>query len=635
MAKGTISFTQSATSGSYIDGEIRWESKPDASTGTSVVTASLYVRKANTAMTLTEYTTGTWSYKLTIDGTTWTGSLSKSVLQDWVLLTTRTSGNILHGAGGSKSITISGSITAPSGTSFAGHSTSGNATVALDTITRATTLDSWTCSSSYVDGTITANYTPRNSGYYNRCIIYVNVNGALTEIHRENLGQKATSQQKYTVKFDVNKLSKIYAVVKNTAVVYIRVTFQTYSNSSYTAQIGNDQSLEKTLLIPLAIAPTAALTVTPVNSNAWIKGKNIYVAGLSGATAVLSSKAGEGAKLTSTAITYDGTTSDSGGTEVHTVNVATLKKPGNISFSAKATDSRGRTAASTPNNITVLQYSAPAVSRMQIERGTYSNGWTADDNGKDVKLVFKTTLSLTDYDNAYKATFKIDGSTKTPINSTTTGLDSATEYTAYFSNIDGEASHTLTLTATDSVGKTGTAKLTIPTVHITMEFNDSGQGIAFGKTSEKDAFECAWDAEFHGTVKRIRDDGSILSLDDTGWIDLGISDSVTTTSSASAGHYNGCAYRVVNGNHVYVAFNVRAEYSGNAVIVSGNPIPTEHRPKLQPYAIVTLNGKRVSRILVSRTTGHAMIDWIHNVDDTAEPDTHTATWIDGYVDYWI
>ena len=29
-----------------------------------------------------------------------------------------------------------------------------------------------------------------------------------------------------------------------------------------------------------------------------------------------------------------------------------------------------------------------------------------------------------------------------------------------------------------------------------MEFNRSGQGIAFGKTSEKDAFECAFPAEF-------------------------------------------------------------------------------------------------------------------------------------------
>ena len=497
MAKGTISFTQSATSGSYIDGEIRWESKPDASTGTSVVTASLYVRKGSTIETLTIPTSGTWSYKLTIDGATWTGSLSKSVLQDWVLLTTRTSGNILHGAGGSKSITISGSITAPSGTSFAGHSTSGNATVALDTITRATTIDSLTCSSNYVDGTITALYTPRNSGYYNRRIVYVNVNGALTEIHRKDLGQQATSQQTHTLKFDANELSKIYATVKNTVTAKIRVTFQTYSNSSYTGQIGSDQYLEKDLTIPLDIAPKASLTVTPVNSNAWIKGQNIYVAGLSGASATLSATPSAGItekELTAT-ITYDGATCNG-----KTLNVTTLKKAGNIGFAATVTDPRGRSATDT-KTITVLSYSAPAVASMQTARGTYNNGWTAADSGPDVRVTFKTTLALTDYNNKYSVSFKIAGSDSSyTLQGATTELDSNTEYTVYLRGLDGESSHTLTMTATDKVGKTGTATLTIPTVHITMEFKDNGKGIAFGKTSEHDAFECAMPAEFSSTV---------------------------------------------------------------------------------------------------------------------------------------
>ena len=636
MASGTISLPKSATSGRYIEGKIDWTSTANSSSGTSSVTAKLYVKKGHTDMALTEATDGIWSYKLTVDGTEWTGTASKAVLEEWVLLTTRTVSSILHGTGGAKSITISGSVTAPTGTLFEGHTTKGSKTVALDTITRATAINSLTCSSDYVDGTITAYYTPQSNAYYNRYIVYVNVSNALTEIYRKNLGTKSASQQQESLDFTIeNRLTKIYDAVPNSAKATIRVTFQTFSNSGYTSQIGSDQYREITLTLPLTVAPTVSLTVTPVNSNSWLNSKKIYVAGISGATASLSATAGAGADLASTTITYDGAS-----TETVKLNVSTLKKSGNIKFTAKALDTRGR-SATVEKAISVLSYSAPAITSMQAERGTYNNGWSRDDNGKDVKLVFKTTLSLTANGNVYKTAFEIDGSAETPSNSTTSGLSSATEYTAYFLNVDGEASHTLTLTATDSVGKTGTAKLTIPTVNITMEFNDSGQGIAFGKTSEKDAFECAWDAEFHGTVKRIREDGTILSLDDTGWIDLGISTSVTTTSSTSAGHYVGCAYRVVNGNHVYVAFNVRAEYSGSAVTVSGNPIPTEYRPKLQPYAIVTLNGKRVSRILVSRSTGHAMIDWIHNVADdtdgtyTPEPEVHTATWIDGYIDYFI
>lgn len=626
-SSGTISLPKTATSGRYIEGKIEWRAGTSANPTVSV---DLYVRKGHHDLTLTEATEGSWSYSVTVNGVDWKGVAYKAVLNDWVYVTSASFGTV-----SGRVVTISGSVTAPTGTLFEGHKTEASKTIDLDTFDLATTIDSLTCSTNYLDGTITANYTPKNTEYYNRRYLHVNVGGTLKLIYYNNMGKKSANQLTWSGVFSATELSIIYAAVPTSTKATIRVTFRTYSDSNYTSQIGDDQYREITLTLPTTVAPRVVLTVAPVNSNSWLNSKNIYVAGISGATASLSATAGAGADLTSTTITYDGTSN-----EAVKLNVSTLKKSGNIKFTAKALDTRNRSATAS-KTINVLQYSAPAVTSMQAERGTYNNGWTADGNGKDVKLVYKTTLSLTANGNVYKATFEIDGSTKAPSNSTTTGLASATEYIAYFSNIDGEASHTLTLTATDSVGKTGAAKLTIPTVHITMEFNDSGQGIAFGKTSEKDAFECAWDAEFHGTVIRIRDDGTILSLDDTGWIDLGISDSVTTTSSTSAGHYNGCAYRVVNGNHVYVAFNVRAEYSGSAVTVSGNPIPAEYRPKLQPYAIVTLNGKRVSRILVSRSTGHAMIDWIHNVADdtdgtyTPEPAVHTATWIDGYIDYFI
>lgn len=641
MASSKIDFTQSALTdlGSYIIGKIEWTSKSYASSGTSDVTASIYVKKANPTELLTIPTDGKWLYTLVINDKTWRYYVSKSVLTDWVLIASQTYSGIKHGTDGKKRIKIYGSVVAPEDSVFKGLTTSGSENVDLDTITQATTVDSLTCDSDFVNGNITVNYTPQKSEFYNLREVYVNVNNTLTLLSFGYHDKMSAEQHKYT--FTIGSLSEIYKASPTTSLVKIRVTFKTYSDSDHTNQIGTDQYQEIELSLPLGVAPTIdEFTVTPENSNSWLKGKGIYVAGLSGATAALTATPGTGASLSATSITHDGTTYNSGGVGVYSKNLPTLKKSGNFNITARAIDTRSRSATVT-ETITVLQYSAPAVTSMQADRGTYDNGWTADDNGKDVRLVFKTALSLTDYDNAYSATFKIDDSTATASNGATTGLKSASEYTVYFSNIDGETSHTITLTAKDSVGKTGAAKLTIPTVHITMEFNDSGQGIAFGKTSEKDAFECAWDAEFHGAVKRIRDDGSILTLDDTGWIDLGISDSVTTTSSTSAGHYIGCAYRVVNGNHVYVAFNVRAEYSGSAVTVSKEPIPSEYRPKLQPYAVVTLNGKRVSRILVSRTTGHAMIDWIHNVADdtdgtyTPEPEKHTATWIDGYIDYFI
>ncbi len=636
MAGYTITLPKSSSSGSYIEGQVRLDQTIDKAKQSSSVTAKLYVRKGSTTTTLTIPTEGTWSYKLQIGDTAINTTVSKSVLTDWVYFQS-ISVNLKHASDGTLSIHLIASVTAPTGTSLVGETTKYDKTINLQSIQLPTTIDSLTCSTEYLDGVITAKYTPKVATFYNQRKVYVNVNGTLTEIHSQNLGQQAASQQTHTIQFNDEYLAKIYAAVKTTINATIQVRFITYSNSTYTARVGTVQYREIVLKIPTSVAPAAALTLKPVNSNSWIAEKNIYVAGLSGATATLAATPSAGIKeeeLTTT-ITYDGATYNA-----KTLNVSTLKKSGNIKFDAKVTDPRGRSATAT-KSITVLPYSAPTISKMQVDRGTYNNGWTAADEGSDVRVIFKTTLSLNANGNVYSAAFKVDGSSKAPNYGATTGLKSGTDCTVYFLGINGEASHTLAMTVTDKTGGTGTANITIPTIHITIEFNDSGKGIAFGKTSEKDAFECGWDAEFRGSVKRIKDDGSIVTLDDTGWIDLGISGSVTTTSSTSAGHYIGCAYRVVNGNHVYVAFNVRAEYSGSAVTVSGNPIPSEYRPKLQPYAIVTLNGKRVSRILVSRTTGHAMIDWIHNVADdtdgtyTPEPEVHTATWIDGYIDYFI
>lgn len=499
MASGTINFTPSATSGSYIEGKIEWTSTSNFSAGTSDVTAKLYVRKKNYNTTLTIATEGTWAYTLVVNGISQDVSAKRSVTEDWVYLGSKTVNNILHNSGGSKRIIISGSITAPVGTSFAGHSTIGGKEVDLDIITRATVIDSLTCNSDYVTGNITAYYTPRNTGCYNRCIVYVNVGGTLTELKSENLSAKNTTQQNYPIKFDSDQLSKIYAKVTNTATAVIQVTFQTYAPSGYITKIGENSSTIS-LLLPTTIAPTASLTVRPDNSNDWIKSQNIYVAGLSGATAVLTSKAGEGAALTSTSITYDGTTTDSGDTETYTVNVPTLKKSGNnIEFSAKATDSRGRYAIDS-EQIIVLEYSAPAIISLQVDRGEYNNGWVEKEGKSDVRVAFKTNLSLTDNGNNYSVAFKINGEDKEPNHGEIDGLTSGTEHVVYFTGLDGETSHTLVMTATDKVGITGTAKLTIPTINITIEFNDSGKGIAFGKTSEIDAFECAMPAEFSSTV---------------------------------------------------------------------------------------------------------------------------------------
>ena len=136
MASGTINLTQSGT----LQGYISWTSTSNGSAAnTSNVTAKLYIRKDPT--TTTEPTYGHWTFRLTVNGsnygaTSWYGSVGQS----YVNIASYTLNNVAHNADGSKSITISGNCTGPSGTSMSGYTASGSGTAVLDKIPRYATV---------------------------------------------------------------------------------------------------------------------------------------------------------------------------------------------------------------------------------------------------------------------------------------------------------------------------------------------------------------------------------------------------------------------------------------------------------------------------------------------------------------
>ena len=136
MASGTINLTQSGT----MQGYISWTSASNGSAAnTSNVTAKLYIRKDPT--TTTEPTYGHWTFRLTVNGSTYgTTSWYGSVGQSYINIASYTLNNVAHNADGSKSITISGSCTGPSGTSMSGYTASGSGTAVLDKIPRYATV---------------------------------------------------------------------------------------------------------------------------------------------------------------------------------------------------------------------------------------------------------------------------------------------------------------------------------------------------------------------------------------------------------------------------------------------------------------------------------------------------------------
>ena len=121
---------------------------------------------------------------------------------------------------------------------------------------------------------------------------------------------------------------------------------------------------------------------------------------------------------------------------------------------------------------------------------------------------------------------------------------------------------------------------------------------------------------------------------DTGWVSLGFADGVTKSEDnyTRAGH--GCFYRVIDGNHVYIAFNCAFTYKlGNPhVVINKTTLPTAYIPKANAYAMCFASGYSTAQILID-TSGNINVTKIDAA--TATNQSVKVTWIDGYIDYWI
>jgi hypothetical protein len=118
------------------------------------------------------------------------------------------------------------------------------------------------------------------------------------------------------------------------------------------------------------------------------------------------------------------------------------------------------------------------------------------------------------------------------------------------------------------------------------------------------------------------------------WVDLGLSSNVATSTYKMGRSPFGCSYRVVDENHIYVAFNCSFTWSGENIIVNNNQIPEGYRPARNIYAFCAVGGKYIARAIVT-TAGNLVIEWVQNLLSAEETTSRTVSWIDGYIDYWV
>lgn len=631
MASGTIELNQSHSSGGYIDSKIVWSSSKDSNANNSDCTATLYVRKDSTETTLTQATVGTWTYALTINGSRTSGSIRLSVLTDWVKVVSATVNDIGHNSDGTKSITISGSVSAPSGTKFDGHTTSGSGTATFDTIPRASTITS--AANVTLGNNCSVKWTPASTSFRYKLKLSLGDWSYTTGAIHPNT-TSAYTYTGYTIPIDVSNQITVSKTDTMTVVLY------TYSNSGATTQVGSSSSKTFTVTVPdnSSTRPTVEPLVSSVHS---LPGSfsGLFIQGKSKVRVFPSAEEGKyGASIEDRYMSVDG--KNYGSSVDYTSGY--LSKYGEITVTGYATDSRGITG-SAKTTIDVVAYTRPKVVAVSGEKSVRAYRCDVDgnaaDNGNYIRIKAKRSFTVIrnsagDRINLCELRYRYKAESASSYSSWQQLLSSDyyTEdeiITDPIGTFDTTTSYMIQIGVVDTVGETDNVTITIPTEKIYMHRAGSMNSLGIGKYVEE---ENCIDIDEAINVK-IRGGVEFLS---EGWVNLRLSSKVSASESNFGRHTNGgCYYRVCDGGkHVYIAFNCAFTYEGSALYVGSDAIPKQYRPARNVYAMCATGGRNIARVFVNNSGGIG-IDWVQSLTSASQTTSASVSWIDGYIDYWI
>lgn len=162
-----------------------------------------------------------------------------------------------------------------------------------------------------------------------------------------------------------------------------------------------------------------------------------------------------------------------------------LKTSGNNKITVTVTDTRGRSFTGY-YTLNVIPYVAPAINRLTVLRCNADG--TENAEGEYMKIEATATISSINNNNSksFKLMYKEESAASYTTYETYTGAYTYHNEVILAADIDKK--HNILLTATDDFS-TSNATKTLDTVYVLMDFNASGKGVAFGKVSQKDAFE--------------------------------------------------------------------------------------------------------------------------------------------------
>ena len=456
--------SRSYSNGSAI--KVEYSYTQNVSKNQSTITMTLYVHRDSYGPS---WNTHCNSY-IRLDGSnvmTYTGSFNIST--SWVKIGSTVTKTVTHNADGTKSISITGFFDSQGLTSKL-DDLSCSGTVTLKTIPRASSITSITGDT--IGETVTIRLSRASSSFTHR--LYYTFGDTKNRLLSSSV---ATS---YSFKPSMNDCAYLPNSTSGTATIRA----DTYNGST---KIGS-ASKNFTLKVPSSVVPTlSGVSVTRVDGDVpedW----GVYVKGKSSAKVQINSAAGAyGSTIKAYAISgggYSGTTNP--------FTTGALNTAGEVAFTGKITDSRGRTASGSAS-ITVEDYAPPVLTSVEAHRCNASGA--LQDDGEYITLTAVFSGSTVGGRNAITGKYR-----RMPEGGDWTSLSSLASGQAVVFPASGDSTFSVEVQVSDAFTTISQAVI-VNSVEFIMDFKAGGNGIAFGKAAEyDDLLDVQWDARFRGEL---------------------------------------------------------------------------------------------------------------------------------------
>ena len=269
--------------------------------------------------------------------------------------------------------------------------------------------------------------------------------------------------------------------------VAVTLTITTYNGNT---SIGSN-SIAIACAIPSHIAPSCSMTV--LDDTGLDAKYGAMVKGYSKMAVSVTAETSYGAEIAQYRITANDTAYNAA-----SIVTDAVKSSGMLTVSAMVTDQRGRTASAS-QDVSVLDYSAPAVTLLKVKR--CNEDGTENDRGEYVQATFSGTVTALNDKNSATYTLeykKAADSEYTAVTLTELANNYSISEATHIFEADSGSTYSVRLIITDDLNSDNLSTV-VSTGATIMHWKANGKGMGIGKMGElDDTLDMGWNIQMNG-----------------------------------------------------------------------------------------------------------------------------------------